>query len=1089
MYVAVVLPLSDFYIVHLTRAKQTLKEAENKTRDLQMLSDNIVVEYQFYNDGCSQSQVSGAMVQAITANDGCLNVMFGPICEYPLATAGRMAKYLGNDGVPLITPLGLSLDFTNKKTVFDNEMYLLINSGSVDFRSYSEFLHLLMNRFGWRKLVLMYEKNQQVEVGGEQTCYLFMKTLIYEIQNISNLDYVDGDISLLGSNYSDFLQDKVGVKYGIILTCANQQNIREIIIEAAKLNMMDRGEYTFLNFELYNNSTKPSKPWYNNEDTRENNDLARRGYRAVYTFMPLRETNFDEIEEQAQRGSIYLDSLYDSMMMYLQALNRSLKEDESGNLLPNQTLLGCEVAHQMMGRTFLGKSGQEMVMNCNGQRTAQYALLNVNSSGEYEIVGIYSTSSKSVNNWSVSWPFGVPPSDTPTCGFDLSKCPTYDKVKILIICLICVIFLGMTVVAIILYRQFKLRSEIEAKAWKVNYNDILFLPAKARSSFQSTASIRTDIDGFSIAGDKQLYATVGFYKSIRVAVKFLQDIKIDLNSSELYELKVMKDLSNDNLVKFYGACLDIPNCILTEYCPKGSLQDILENEQVKLDWTFRMSLIMDLVRGMHYLHRSPIKSHGALKSSNCLVDNRFVLKIADFGLNFLRIHSNEDLFDIESHSYWERQLWTAPELLNSDPFPPGGSQKGDVYSFGIIMHEIIMRQGVFYLGDQYREPKKIIDTVKKGPDASNGQPLRPLLGPEALCGDEVAQLMNKCWAEDSIDRPDFATLKNKLHQLNKKDSGGNLLDDLLARMEQYANNLETLVEERTADYLEEKRKCEVLLYQLLPKSVAQQLISGEAVIAETFDSVTIYFSDIVGFTALSAQSTPLQVVDLLNDLYTCFDSIIENFDVYKVETIGDAYMVVSGLPERNGNKHAGEIARMSLALLKAVRKFQIRHRPEDPLQLRIGIHTGPCVAGVVGLKMPRYCLFGDTVNTASRMESNGLPLKIHVSPITKGVLDTFGTFDLECRGEVEMKGKGKMITYWLNGERTNNKIVTNPGPSLEQKINKLPTTPIPVNVRKEMANNGKVLNVIAIPDRQNDEAEVPLLAITSPLDYHSDSHA
>lgn len=114
-------------------------------------------------------------------------------------------------------------------------------------------------------------------------------------------------------------------------------------------------------------------------------------------------------------------------------------------------------------------------------------------------------------------------------------------------------------------------------------------------------------------------------------------------------------------------------------------------------------------------------------------------------------------------------------------------------------------------------------------------------------------------------------------------------------------------------------------------------------------------------------------------------------------------MVVSGLPERNGNRHAAEIARMSLALLGAVGKFKIRHRPEDPLKLRIGMHTGPCVAGVVGLKMPRYCLFGDTVNTASRMESNGEPLKIHVSPITKNVLDTFGTFDLECRGEVEMK--------------------------------------------------------------------------------------
>ena len=94
--------------------------------------------------------------------------------------------------------------------------------------------------------------------------------------------------------------------------------------------------------------------------------------------------------------------------------------------------------------------------------------------------------------------------------------------------------------------------------------------------------------------------------------------------------------------------------------------------------------------------------------------------------------------------------------------------------------------------------------------------------------------------------------------------------------------------------------------------------------------------------------------------------------IVQVETIGDAYMVVSGLPVRNGNLNAKEIARMSLALLNAVMSFKIRHRPDEQLKLRIGIHTGPCVAGIVGLKMPRYCLFGDTVNTASRMESNGL---------------------------------------------------------------------------------------------------------------------
>ncbi|XP_038122931.1 uncharacterized protein LOC6036811 isoform X2 [Culex quinquefasciatus] len=220
---------------------------------------------------------------------------------------------------------------------------------------------------------------------------------------------------------------------------------------------------------------------------------------------------------------------------------------------------------------------------------------------------------------------------------------------------------------------------------------------------------------------------------------------------------------------------------------------------------------------------------------------------------------------------------------------------------------------------------------------------------------------------------------------------------------------------RTLELRCEKGKADRLLYQMLPPAVVRQLKQQRQVPAETFDSVTIFFSDIVGFTYISAVSSAMEVVTMLNTLYRLFDSIILKYDVYKVETIGDAYMVVSGLPQRNGDNHASEIAMMSLELLCGISGFIIPHMRNRTIEIRVGVNTGPCVAGVVGTTMPRYCLFGDTINTASRMESTGEPMKIHVSENTKAVLDKLGGFKIKRRGTIEVKGKGTMETFWLLG--------------------------------------------------------------------------
>lgn len=206
----------------------------------------------------------------------------------------------------------------------------------------------------------------------------------------------------------------------------------------------------------------------------------------------------------------------------------------------------------------------------------------------------------------------------------------------------------------------------------------------------------------------------------------------------------------------------------------------------------------------------------------------------------------------------------------------------------------------------------------------------------------------------------------------------------------------------------ERQKSEKLLLNILPVSIARQLKEGDAVIAEHFDTATVLFCDIVGFTSLSEKVTPAELVNRLNRIFSAFDELAEKHGLEKIKTIGDAYMVAGGFPQRRDG-HVHDVAAMALDMLEAIARCNEELR--QSVSVRIGIHTGPAVAGVIGTKKFAYDVWGDTVNTASRLEASGMSDRIQISEQTAVLLGD--GYVLEARGAVELKGKGKMNTFWL----------------------------------------------------------------------------
>nr|BAK69482.1 guanylyl cyclase [Caenorhabditis elegans] len=986
-------------------------------------------------DECTEGLAGGKTVELINHDN--VDVIIGPTCNRAGIAVASLAAYYN---VPVF-----QWGLTTAADIGNVSRYPTTVTLSLDTHSMALGVREVLRRFEWDEFVFIYSND-----GDEEKCASMKDDL--EKMGIENSDVTLAYMVQIQTVTLDALQKaltEVSKRGRIIIACfANGRGFKKAFVASTVLAGMSTDEYMYMFAEPQSRGFYVDEinggEHYSWDDTDGNfvTGLTPEQIRDAYgkvlyicdnmglptTITPefanfssqlisrMTEQPFNCVQDCSNSTykvpATYAGQLFDAFYAYGVALNRSLTQDPTRANLKNGSFVLSDI-----GMSFQGVGGGTVTLDDTGTRIVQVYMFALNTS-----LLPYLAASLVINGSEVEYtPFykseadlwSVRPLARPICGFSGLECPPDFVKEYLVYTIIAAVIVVLALLAGcagLLYTMQMKRKEMERQdlLWQVPFIELQQVQSKskAEASMHSFASGPSTSTKITVESRSETINFIFYYYQQDILAAMKHDLILQFDAEQKAEFRQMRNFDNDNLNKFIGLCLDGPQLFsLWRFCSRGSLSDVISKSSMQMDSFFMFSLIRDISNGLLFIHNSFLKCHGHLTSRCCLIDDRWQIKISGYGLKSVRTFENPKKEDL---------LWTPPENLrneNEERLP-----EGDIYSFGIICSEILTRSSAFDLENRKEKPDVIIYQVKKG----GHNPMRPSLdtGETVEINPALLHLIRDCWTERPSERPSIEQVRGHLNGM-RDGRKSNLMDHVFNMLETYASTLEEEVSDRTKELVEEKKKSDVLLYRMLPKMVADKLKLGQTVEPETFEQVTIFFSDVVQFTTLAGKCTPLQVVTLLNDLYTIFDGIIEQNDVYKVETIGDGYLCVSGLPHRNGNEHIRHIARMSLGFLSSLEFFRVQHLPSERINLRIGINCGSVVAGVVGLTMPRYCLFGDAVNTASRMESNGKPGKIHVTAEANQMLtQVVGGFRTESRGEVIIKGKGVMETYWLLGEQS-----------------------------------------------------------------------
>ncbi|CAJ0610143.1 unnamed protein product [Cylicocyclus nassatus] len=725
-----------------------------------------------------------------------------------------------------------------------------------------------------------------------------------------------------------------------------------------------------------------------------------------------------------QAGFMQTLELYETLFVYANILHSQYQTDTSGYY--NATTL------RKLITSIQGPFG-EIRFNENTQRIAPFTFGYISDSG-YSFIsklegvtGCKQTPCLTLNLANTNLKMRE---DMPTCGFKGELCDQTGTIF--------VIFIVMAAVALCIGLFVSLRKikhiESMQMPWAIPYPSLKFIDLdisthgsqqlsilSLNEHMETKVKMRDFLRTRQLATINQSYVLVETISLKERLVFFKQDVDLLLK---------IKHSNHENINPFIGLSYDSAHLyVLWTHCFRGSLAEQIfgkKDERATFENNFRGAFVRDILKGLDYIHNSSIGYHGALTTGHCLIDSHWILKISGFGLSRMLFRMknagvigtedgrplipNADLHYIAPEIRTELRSHSYPNKSDNLNLTNVIGKAGDMWSFGTILSEILFRRKYVDLEDYYDSGEDEL-ICEKADDTLRANP--PSIPEDREIHADLRALIQKCW-EGANTRPDV-TQARKITDATLKMSGS-LVDQMIKNMEEYTNGLEELVKRRTGLLEEAQKKSDELLSELLPKSVAEELKVGRRVDAKNYKSASILYSDIVGFTSLCSESEPMEVVALLSGMFQKFDHIISVHNGYKMETIGDAYCVASGVPNPSKTEHVSNIATIALLQREFLYDFMIPHRPGQYLHCRWGFNTGPVFTGVVGIRAPRYSVFGPTVTIAAKMENSGIPDKIQMTLKSHQMLSArFPEFKCSSRGSVKIDGIGTLLTYWLDG--------------------------------------------------------------------------